>query len=89
MGRRLQVKLLPCKGQRESQELLVILYYSTPLDLSIRALFQLLKRWKKQNGPGSYFTMKISYLEIYNEVVNDLLNDKNKNMDVQVDTKGN
>ena len=51
--------------------------------MTIRALFQLLKKWKQRTSGITNFEIKISYLEIYNECVNDLLNEENKNLEVQ------
>ena len=42
----------------------------------------------KQQHPEVAIQLKISYLEIYNEQVNDLLNPKNKNLQLQEITYG-
>ncbi|CAI2384599.1 unnamed protein product [Moneuplotes crassus] len=51
--------------------------------LTIRTLFQLLKRWQKKAGPEADYSINVSYLEIYNETVNDLLNENNKDMNIR------
>lgn len=37
------------------------------IGLSVKALFQLLKKWKKHSEGEASFTVKVSYLEVYNE----------------------
>lgn len=53
---------------------------------TISAIFQLLQQWKKKSAQGSDFTMRVSYLEIYNETINDLLNENNKGLEVRTGT---
>lgn len=55
--------------------------------LSVKCLFQLLNNWAKKGRENRFFRMTVSYLEIYNECVNDLLNSENKNLDIQKDSK--
>ncbi|CAI2381382.1 unnamed protein product [Moneuplotes crassus] len=48
------------------------------IPLSISAIFQ------KLNHIKANFKMRVSYLEIYNETINDLLNEENKNLDFRI-----
>ena len=49
------------------------------IPLTISAIFQLLKNRAQDLDPS----MSVSYLEIYNDSINDLLNEKNKNLELR------
>ena len=49
--------------------------------LTVRELFKYIKSWDKERE----FTIKLSYLEIYNEVVRDLIKPSNEQLDIRED----
>ncbi|KAL8143767.1 hypothetical protein V2J09_016799 [Rumex salicifolius] len=53
------------------------------IPLAIKDVFSMI-----QDTPGREFLLRVSYLEIYNEVINDLLNPTGQNLRVREDTQG-
>ena len=49
--------------------------------LSIEELFQQIEA----NSGGRDYKLKMSYIEVYNEVIKDLLNNKNENLELRED----
>ncbi|CAH9114728.1 unnamed protein product [Cuscuta epithymum] len=53
------------------------------IPLAIKDVFSII-----QDTPGSEFLLRVSYLEIYNEVINDLLDPTGQNLRVREDSQG-
>ncbi|KAJ0252458.1 Kinesin-like protein KIN-7D [Hirschfeldia incana] len=53
------------------------------IPLAIKDVFSII-----QNTPGREFLLRVSYLEIYNEVINDLLDPTGQNLRVREDSQG-
>ncbi|VFQ65848.1 unnamed protein product [Cuscuta campestris] len=53
------------------------------IPLAIKDVFSMI-----QDTPGSEFLLRVSYLEIYNEVINDLLDPTGQNLRVREDSQG-
>ncbi|XP_016484522.1 kinesin-like protein KIN-7D, mitochondrial [Nicotiana tabacum] len=53
------------------------------IPLAIKDVFSII-----QDTPGHEFLLRVSYLEIYNEVINDLLNPTGQNLRIREDTQG-